>query len=258
MRLPRLLLLLLFLPALLPAQAVYQLGAADAIGLGLGIGGGVGVTILAQNTPSYPGSLPLDPAQVNGFDRFVTGRWSPGWRNASDIGAGLAIGGNLFCLISRPVRREFLPIAVMAVETSSWLYSLGTLTKATVLRPRPFLYGSAAPLDEQLKADARFSFFSMHTCFTAGASFFTAKILHDLHPDARWRKWVWAGAAALPLGIGAMRIAAGKHFPTDVLVGYAVGAGIGCLVPQLHRRRDRPQSLRVYPHGQGIGLVWAF
>ena len=44
--------------------------------------------------------------------------------------------------------------------------------------------------------------------------------------------WV---AAAVPAVVAYFRIRAGKHFLTDNLVGYAVGATVGVLVPRLHR-----------------------
>ena len=48
------------------------------------------------------------------------------------------------------------------------------------------------------------------------------------------------GAAALvPAAVAYNRIEAGKHFLTDNLVGYAVGATMGILVPQLHKKAGR-------------------
>jgi membrane-associated phospholipid phosphatase len=38
----------------------------------------------------------------------------------------------------------------------------------------------------------------------------------------------------MPLTTGLMRYKAGKHFWTDVLIGYAVGALVGVGVPALH------------------------
>ena len=35
------------------------------------------------------------------------------------------------------------------------------------------------------------------------------------------------------------RVGAGKHFASDVIVGYLTGAAIGYLVPELHKRWAR-------------------
>jgi membrane-associated phospholipid phosphatase len=49
--------------------------------------------------------------------------------------------------------------------------------------------------------------------------------------------WGWTslgvGLAGSAL-IGVARVAAGSHFPTDVLVGAAAGAAIGIAIPALH------------------------
>jgi undecaprenyl-diphosphatase len=37
------------------------------------------------------------------------------------------------------------------------------------------------------------------------------------------------------------RVRAGKHFPTDVIAGAFAGAGIGVIVPHLHRTEDVQQ-----------------
>ena len=43
-----------------------------------------------------------------------------------------------------------------------------------------------------------------------------------------------AGGLGLTRFVAAERIRAGKHFPTDVLTGAAVGAAVGSLLPHLH------------------------
>ncbi len=251
-------LLILCLPLIGSAQTTYRLGKWDAVGAGLGLGSALTGWVLTAQADGHTGVLPLDPSKVNGFDRFATRRWSPVWIKASDYTSTMTIGSCVLALAAPKVRSEVVTLGVMAAETGLWLYGLNATTKALTLRPRPFMYDDQAPLDEQRKDDALFSFFSMHTALSAGATFFTAKVLHDLHPGARWRKWVWAGAAIAPLGVGMMRIAAGKHFPTDVLVGYGVGAGMGLLVPHLHRVRPAAAQWQLTPSPGGIGLVLNF
>lgn len=58
---------------------------------------------------------------------------------------------------------------------------------------------------------------------------------------------MWTGAAILPALTGITRVKAGKHYWTDVITGYAVGALVGTLTPLLHRRHLRKISLFIKP-----------
>jgi hypothetical protein len=49
----------------------------------------------------------------------------------------------------------------------------------------------------------------------------------------------------VPAAVAYFRLEAGKHFLSDNLVGYAVGATMGVVVPQLHK----------VAAGQGVSLV---
>jgi undecaprenyl-diphosphatase len=65
------------------------------------------------------------------------------------------------------------------------------------------------------------------------------------------RPWLTLGigaAATTLVGIG--RVKAGEHFPTDVIAGAMVGAGIGVLVPHLHR--EEPPKQRSVWIGLGV------
>ena len=43
------------------------------------------------------------------------------------------------------------------------------------------------------------------------------------------------GCYGLATAVSALRVASGKHWPTDVVAGAAVGSAIGWVVPFLHR-----------------------
>ena len=45
----------------------------------------------------------------------------------------------------------------------------------------------------------------------------------------------WISAATIPAAMGVLRVRSGRHFPTDVITGYAVGALLGWAVPYIHR-----------------------
>ena len=127
-----------------------------------------------------------------------------------------------------------------AIYFESLLINAGItgLIKVITKRSRPYTYNPAVPLEKKLELDARHSFFSGHTSFAATGSFFIAKTYTDLNPGSKGNPYIWAGAAIFPAITGILRYKAGKHFPSDIIVGYIVGAAVGILVPHLHKRWD--------------------
>jgi membrane-associated phospholipid phosphatase len=63
---------------------------------------------------------------------------------------------------------------------------------------------------------------------------FLASVFERLYPDSHARGWVWGGCLTAAATTGYLRYAAGRHYPTDILVGAAMGAFVGYLVPTLH------------------------
>jgi len=96
-------------------------------------------------------------------------------------------------------------------------------------------YNPDAPLDIKLRKSSRYSFYSGHVATTAYFSFTTAQLYSDLHPQSNLRPYVWAAATLLPAAVAYGRMRAGKHFFTDVLIGFAAGTAIALTVPALHR-----------------------
>jgi hypothetical protein len=64
------------------------------------------------------------------------------------------------------------------------------------------------------------------------------KVYSDFNPDSPATPYLWAGAAVLPATVGYLRIEAGQHFLTDVLLGYVLGAATGYFVPELHKTKN--------------------
>jgi membrane-associated phospholipid phosphatase len=73
---------------------------------------------------------------------------------------------------------------------------------------------------------------SAHTAlaFAAATSYLVLSGREHLAHRMRNALLLYSGA----VGVSALRLAAGKHFPTDLIVGAALGSGIGWLVPTIH------------------------
>lgn len=196
----------------------------------------------------------LNASNIWAFDRSATRNYDLNAKRTSDYFLFGSAGIPFTLLASRNARSEALVIGGMFAQTMLLTDGTVNLLKATTKRYRPFNYNSAVPLDVQLTKDARFSFPSGHVSTTTAVSWFTARVYTDLHPNSRWKPLVWVGAAVIPATTGWLRYKAGKHFPTDVITGYAIGAAAGWLVPTLHRASNNKLSLRLLPVPKGMGF----
>lgn len=200
---------------------------------------------------------PLTEAQINaldlyelpGLDRLILGNWSPEADLASDVLMYSTFSLPAFMMIDKRARKDFLAIGFIYAETAMLTIGVTELFKAGVRRPRPYVYNQDVDLELKTERDARFSFISGHTSITTALCFTTAKIFSDYSDNPTHEALVWTAAAALPIATASLRVAAGKHFPTDVIVGYFVGGAIGYLVPWLHRRKPLAKGLSVSPVG---------
>ncbi len=117
------------------------------------------------------------------------------------------------------VREENAAVAVILYESLSLTVGINILSKGLILRYRPLAYNDTVPMDARLDADAKKAFFSGHSALSWVCTTFFAKVYTDLHPDSPWIRHVWVGAIGLSTLTAGLRVAAGKHFLSDVVVG---------------------------------------
>lgn len=186
-------------------------------------------------------------------------------RNAAHISDGLIATTVLAPLIleaSRGFDEEAGRRTLLYGETLATSLFVNSVVKYTVQRPRPYVYHN----DPKVKAwsakqsDAQVSFYSGHASmsFSAAAA---GSILFSLSSDSQGAKAaVWGTELALASATSVMRVRAGKHFPSDVLVGALAGAAIGVVVPALHTGSIyRPSALEwgAMAGGLGVGTLLA-
>ncbi len=179
------------------------------------------------------GILEID--KIFGFDRYSTRYYSHTAHQFSNVTALGSIVIPFALLLDKDNREHSGELMLITLEGALINAGLINFSKTLVRRPRPFVYNGTAPLELKLKQEARYSFFSGHTAVSSYFAFAGAQMYNDIYPDSRHKTTVWTTAAILPLLTGYGRMRAGKHFPSDVLVGYGVGALLGVLVPRLHR-----------------------
>jgi membrane-associated phospholipid phosphatase len=95
----------------------------------------------------------------------------------------------------------------------------------------------------------------------AMGAFSIASVFAETYRDKRWVPWFSYGMATL---IGASRLALGRHFPGDVVVGAVLGTSIGRGVVARSREEGFTRRLKgsivpvVGPDGRGVGVGWAY
>jgi hypothetical protein len=128
-----------------------------------------------------------------------------------------------------------------------------TVLKAATARVRPnnpnasrfFQYGSSG-------SD---SFPSGH----AMGAFSVASVFAEVYRDKKWVPWLSYGLATM---VSASRLALGRHYPGDVVVGAVLGASIGRGV--VARSGEEAPRMRgtlvpvVGPEGRGVGVGWSY
>jgi undecaprenyl-diphosphatase len=186
----------------------------------------------ALNLPhGSPSCAPCDPATLSGIDRWMVRPVV----SAADVGSSAVLaavaGWTMWAgLAGLPAAQARGNLAVFA-NAAGWSAASSEWLKVLVRRKRPVLYtaGAAAAAGD---AENQQSFPSTHVAlaFSAATTYLVMSRREHLPHRTRNVLLLYAGA----VGVGALRVAAAKHFPTDVAGGALLGAGIGWLAPTIH------------------------
>jgi membrane-associated phospholipid phosphatase len=232
------------------AGSVYRLNwAADLTTLGVGTAAWVTPEFFLDELVTK--KCPCDRVDVPAIDRVALGRSSSVSQTASQVA--------ITVMLSVPLVLDAVDVRIsggswahvgedVVVMTEALVVNggLNELVKVAVQRPRPFTYDGKGLSNP----DSYLSFYSAHTsnAFAMGMAYATTFSLR--HPDSGYRYLVYGAVIAGGGTTGLLRVLAGKHFPTDVIVGAVAGSAIGITVPLLHRRRE--VSVGIFPGGVSV------
>ncbi|MCB9527690.1 MAG: phosphatase PAP2 family protein [Myxococcales bacterium] len=209
-------------PAVDPAWAAAGAAAAGAGWLGVHL--------------AHPGlvetSCPCARGEVNAFDRVAVDAALPGAEPWADGVAAVGLVAPVALAAALAPEGERLGDALLVVEAAAVAGLLTAGLKLAVGRPYPYMY-RPAPWPEQNGDGVNYAAWpSGHTAapMAAAVSFAVLQARRGRGPGWLW----WTVGPALALAAGALQVGASNHFPSDVLGGALVGAGVGLAVPALH------------------------
>lgn len=202
----------------------------------------------------------LDRSDVNYFDRWAAGNFSTAQMTASDIMLFASFASPLALLMDGNIRSDWKTFAALYLEMALFSNFIPSYGKGSVKRFRPYAYSTSATWEEKQDIEALRSFFSGHATRAFAAGVMTAIMYEDYFPTSEYRTHVWIASLTLASSCAILRVTSGAHFPTDVIVGAAIGSGIGYLIPYIHRRETDAVSVAptISPYGNGITLTLRF
>jgi membrane-associated phospholipid phosphatase len=224
----------------LPAQGLRPYNPSKATnGVLIGLGGTltIGSMLLDKKVKSMTEAevMALDHNNIWPIDRFSLHHLSFKSDEFTDKLLLTSFASPFFLLLDKTGRDNFDDMAMIVFQGAMLNSAFINLSKASAQRARPYNYNPDAPLDIKLRKSSRYSFYSGHVATAAYFSMTTARLYSDLHPNGKARPYVWAVAGLIPAAVAYGRMRAGKHFFTDVLIGFAAGTAIALTVPALHR-----------------------
>lgn len=180
----------------------------------------------------------------NGLDAAVRRAWRWEDRNAakraSDLGLRLAmlVPMAALAITHGGVRDGFGKDVLIVLEATAITGALTQAAKFGLRRERPWAHHGEPPPGEELgSAESNLSFFSGHASATFALAASTGAVVSIR--GYRGAPWIWGAGLSVAAVTGYLRIAADRHYFTDVLTGAAVGVAVGVAVPYLlHRARE--------------------
>lgn len=203
----------------------------------------------------WDGCHECDPSRLGPLDRRVLDNYARAAAPTSDVllysSLAIPIVADLGDVLGHRtgIRGWGKDVAVL-VETATVNAALNSAVKFAIGRPRPFSYGLDGSGRDPTAGDARLSFYSGHTSTTFAMATAYGYLFMARHPRSRWIAPVWILGYAFAGTTGVLRVAAGKHFWSDVIVGAIAGTAVGLAIPAAHRiektplRRARPGPRR--------------
>ena len=202
----------------------------------------------------------LRTSNIPRFDRWAADIYSEKAAEVSDMFFYGSMPLPLLLMLDKKVRRDAGKVALLYLEAMSVTGVIYSGSSYLTSRYRPYAYNPEAPMEQRLRGGAKNSFFAGHVALVGTSTFFMAKIFSDYHPDSKI-KWIPYTIASVATGATAyLRHRGGRHFPSDIIIGTALGPLTGILIPHFHKNKLLENSgLTIIPFTgktHGLALVY--
>jgi membrane-associated phospholipid phosphatase len=208
--------------------------------------------------------LSLNKDDINPLDRWAIRPYNGSLDKTSYIPFYASISLPMaFFLTGNDMRSDYLELTFLYFETLSITGFAGFSAVYFDNKYRPYTYSAGTSMSERMGEGAKNSFYAGHVEVVATSTFFLSQVYASYYPDSKI-KWLFYGLSGVATaGMGYMRLNAGDHFPSDILVGAAAGTLSGLLVPYFHNHKIiKSKSISLSPlsngSANGLSMVYKF
>ena len=184
-----------------------------------------------------------DVSDLLPWDRPAAGRYNETAGDVSTWAAALGVAplalGAASWYRGDALGADLAAYTLMFAQALALQNGLNLVVRSLSFWPRPYMYatdGDGAAAASAAEGEAYGSFFSGHASAAFTVAVFTSEWFSEFYPNSAYKSLVWATSLSLAGFVGALRIAAGKHYPTDVVVGALAGTGISLAVIKIHKK----------------------
>lgn len=220
---------------------------------GAAIGALLGGTLALQAIPRRNSGG--DPEWFPG-DRSVRGNYSASAVALSNVLVVLAVAEPWVFGVAQGVDGRLLNASVVYAETLTTGLALNSTAKLAFPRPRPYSYALDAngARSAEARSDWNVSFYSGHASTAFSSAVAGSYLFAERLQTREWRWLLWGSEFALAAATANLRVRAGKHYYSDVLVGALAGATLGISIPLLHGGHYVPELGEYVAAGTGLGV----
>jgi membrane-associated phospholipid phosphatase len=185
-------------------------------------------------------------------DFSVRGRHSANADRLSDMLIAATVTGPAFAKLGQGADLSLANAGLVYGETLSANLVLNAFFKVVFSRPRPYTYGDFAKALGDEDDGPYASFYSGHASASFAAAVAGSYLFAEQANDRASRCVLWGTELGLASATAMLRVRAGKHYYSDIVVGALAGSAFGVLIPLAHGASHAPEALEYISGGAGI------
>lgn len=201
------------------------------------LGGTLGVALGVSLIPVHPSGALWEAELFGAADASVHTSFSPRAAQISDGLVAASVVAPLVYLTGTTIEDADGDRMLIYGEVVAINLALFQGVKRMVQRPRPYLYSSSPDASRYARTqgdDAYLSFYSGHSSTAFSAATAGAYLAGATTTSSGARAIAWGAGFATAAAAANLRVRAGKHFYSDIVIGGLIGVAIGYAVPALH------------------------